>query len=88
MAGGRRGRAAARMLLPKEWFGVGVLAGGIAALVSQLGDLFESLFKRSFGTKDSGTIFPGHGGFLDRFDGVLVALPVFYFCVRFLGGLR
>lgn len=52
--------------------------GLVSAVFAQLGDFFESLLKRVADIKDSGKIMPGHGGVLDRIDGVLMAAPIFY----------
>jgi len=57
----------------------------LVGAASQVGDLCESFLKRAFNRKDSGDRLPGHGGFLDRFDGVLLSLPVMYACIRILG---
>jgi phosphatidate cytidylyltransferase len=64
-------------LLDWQWYGVAI----IIFTTGTLGDLVESLFKRSIDIKDSGSIIPGHGGFMDRFDGLLLSIP---FIVTFL----
>ena len=58
-------------------WGLATFAIGIS-VAAQIGDLAESLFKREAGVKDSGTIFPGHGGVLDRLDSLFFVLPVAY----------
>jgi phosphatidate cytidylyltransferase len=52
-----------------------IVISAIAAIVGTAGDLIESKLKRMAGIKDSGQIMPGHGGFLDRFDSLILATP-------------
>jgi phosphatidate cytidylyltransferase len=69
------------LLLPGRpaWEGAGL--GVLLGVVAQIGDLVESLLKRSVGAKDSGVVIPGHGGLLDRVDGLLFCTPVLFYCV-------
>jgi len=55
-----------------------VIAGVILSACGVIGDLAESLWKRSADVKDSGTLIPGHGGFLDRFDSIFFTAPILY----------
>jgi phosphatidate cytidylyltransferase len=64
------------LLLPQLGLAEALAIGALCGAVGQVGDLAESLFKRATGTKDSGNLLPGHGGLLDRVDGVLFAAPV------------
>jgi phosphatidate cytidylyltransferase len=69
--------------LLSDWLGVvgkadWIIISVIVSVAGTYGDLIESMLKRSSGVKDSGTIMPGHGGFLDRFDSAVVAFPVVF----------
>lgn len=64
--------------LPTLGVGHAIAIGALASIAGQLGDLVESLWKRSIGVKDASHTIPGHGGLLDRFDSLLFAAPVIY----------
>lgn len=63
-----------------DWFIISV----IVVIMAQFGDLIESLFKRSINVKNSGNILPGHGGILDRFDGILLSAPIVFLYLELL----
>ena len=68
-------------LSPPMWIAMAV----VVSVAATLGDLFESAIKRDAGVKDSGSILPGHGGFMDRFDGVSFAFPLVWLLITFFG---
>jgi phosphatidate cytidylyltransferase len=63
-----------------EWVGLAL----VVSIFADLGDLVESMLKRSLGIKDSGSIIPGHGGMLDRFDAILLAAPAAFVYMMFI----
>lgn len=69
-------------LTPFDSWQEGLKVGLLVALVAPLGDLSESKLKRDLGLKDMGSVLPGHGGMLDRFDGLLFVLPAMWYLAR------
>jgi phosphatidate cytidylyltransferase len=77
-------------LLLSSWLGVierygWIVIALIVSIAGTYGDLVESMLKRSHGVKDSGNIMPGHGGFLDRFDSVVLSFPLVYLYISLFG---
>ncbi len=82
--------AAIAAWLISGWLGVvdtqgWVIISVIISVAGIYGDLIESMLKRSLGVKDSGTIMPGHGGFLDRFDSIVLSFPLVFLFISFFG---
>ena len=64
-----------------------VALGFVTSVVAQIGDLFASTIKRFVGVKDYGSVLPGHGGILDRFDSIMFIAPMIYFYIKLVGGI-
>jgi phosphatidate cytidylyltransferase len=78
-----------KLWLVPEWsLAYAVAAGVLLGVLGQLGDLAESVIKRSLGAKDTGGLIPGHGGVLDRLDGLLFNVPAFFYFVTASGVSR
>jgi phosphatidate cytidylyltransferase len=89
LAGGAAGAAIMKaFLLPDVPLWTALWVGAVLGAVTVVGDLVESMFKRDAGVKDSGVLFPGHGGVLDKIDGSVFAGPVLYWILRALGMLE
>ena len=73
-------------LVPHWSVSTAILAGAMLGIVGQIGDLTESAIKRSLGAKDTGTLIPGHGGVLDRLDGLMFNAPALFYYASWVGG--
>ncbi len=76
--------AVGKFFLPTLPWGQSILMAICIGIAGQIGDLFESEFKRTTGVKDSGVILPGHGGILDRIDALLFAAPIAFLFKKFI----
>jgi phosphatidate cytidylyltransferase len=75
------------ILVPSLPLSYSILLGAGIGIVTVIGDLVESMFKRDAGVKDSGVVVPGHGGILDKIDGALFTGPFVYWTLKVTGVL-
>jgi len=76
----------AAWFLPEWTVARAIGAGALLSVVGQVGDLAESVIKRSVGVKDTSGLIPGHGGILDRVDSLLFNVPAFFYYTRLTAG--
>jgi phosphatidate cytidylyltransferase len=79
------GIAAQQIFLPEALLWKAVVFAFVVHVAAQFSDPLESLFKRAAGVKDSSNILPGHGGFLDRIDSMILAAPLYYYLIKYIG---
>ncbi len=79
------GIAAQQIFLPEATLWKAVVFAFVLHVAAQFSDPLESLFKRAAGVKDSSNILPGHGGFLDRIDSMILAAPLYYYLLKYIG---
>ena len=63
------------------------MLGAVSSVISQLGDWAASAIKRNYDVKDYGTLIPGHGGIMDRFDSVIITAPVIYYIAQIVANV-